>query len=606
MRSTRRRRLLPGLEPPQVAAWPLGCHSGRFTGTEIDVARCVVVSISLPENQLSGNHREISTALAGMLGSLPYLKRLVLRDNSLPAKLPATGYTQLDVLDLRGNQFDYPPPDMISSLCVSGELSCGGVGVSSCQAFGEGFVVRLDAPEECVDCRDGPLASVLALGGMFLVFLGGLFTYAYFINKANKEGKENPMKKWVSTVSIMVSHLQTTAIVAKLRLAWPQSFETAANFLIVDGLNLQAARPECLAAGAGDLPFFYVFSLIKVVVPLILILSVGVTRGALVFFWGLSSRPPTRERRENIIDKLEMLETVVFSMQLVPSWSSAYQLIKNMRASSAAEGTENLAKAGGAMAMLLLIFEVTYMAKYGYFVWMYQYQEQENERRQRARLSGTDDDTPAPASGPWGRLRGLHHQHSLASLGNELRQRGRDERLSGKKQRDAHRAADAWATATAKHLPVFTSPVPHHPAQRPSPPPSPPETTPSMRRSRLTARERFNALRSSCQSRRCSIAASLRSVATSRTAAPAAAPSLGPSAAGSTSCDTCQCENKSFSRSKAFSRGTTANSRRRSVVMENIKRRLSEVAVPPERMQVRLRFTTERFAKHARFPQPAI
>ena len=42
-------------------------------------------------------------------------------------------------------------------------------------------------------------------------------------------------------------------------------------------LNLQAARPECLVDSKSDLPFFYVFSLCKVLAPLVLILSVGAT-----------------------------------------------------------------------------------------------------------------------------------------------------------------------------------------------------------------------------------------------------------------------------------------------------------------------------------------
>ena len=65
---------------------------------------------------------------------------------------------------------------------------------------------------------------------------GGLGAYAYLINKY-----PNSLKAWVSTASILVTHLQTTAIVAQLRLAWPQSVETATSFLVVNGLNLQAA-----------------------------------------------------------------------------------------------------------------------------------------------------------------------------------------------------------------------------------------------------------------------------------------------------------------------------------------------------------------------------
>ena len=57
----------------------------------------------------------------------------------------------------------------------------------------------------------------------------------------------------------------------------------------------QAARPECLVDSSSDLPFFYVFSLCKVLAPLVLILSVGAARILLVFRWRFSRRALTTQ-----------------------------------------------------------------------------------------------------------------------------------------------------------------------------------------------------------------------------------------------------------------------------------------------------------------------
>ena len=177
-------------------------------------------------------------SLGDTLSALPHLTRLVVSDNALDGALPASGYEQLDVFDVQGNQFDYPPPSLLSSLCVSGRLACGGVGVTSCQAFGDAYTVRIDSPEECIKC-EAPIYSALALSGMALLFFGGLATYAYLINRY-----PTMLKAGVSTASILLTHLQTVSIVVQLRLAWPQSVDAAASYLIVNGLNLQAARPS--------------------------------------------------------------------------------------------------------------------------------------------------------------------------------------------------------------------------------------------------------------------------------------------------------------------------------------------------------------------------
>ena len=52
------------------------------------------------------------------------------------------------------------------------------------------------------------------------------------------------LKHWVSTFSILMAHLQTLSIVAKLRLNWPQSAEAVFSAMVVNGLQLDGARPR--------------------------------------------------------------------------------------------------------------------------------------------------------------------------------------------------------------------------------------------------------------------------------------------------------------------------------------------------------------------------
>ena len=98
---------------------------------------------------------------------------------------------------------------------------------------------------------------------MLLLFCCGVVSYAFFIHR-----HPTKLKKWVSTVSILVTHLQTINIISKLRVHWPSSVEASFAILVVNGLQLDAARPECLidtrAEGGSDFPFYHVFNIVKV------------------------------------------------------------------------------------------------------------------------------------------------------------------------------------------------------------------------------------------------------------------------------------------------------------------------------------------------------
>lgn len=74
--------------------------------------------------------------------------------------------------------------------------------------------------------------------------------------------------------------MQTISIVSKLRLAWPPSAEVVMQTFSA-GFSLDGTRPECLVQaddGEEDMPFFHMFGLARVSVPLGLLLLCGFVR----------------------------------------------------------------------------------------------------------------------------------------------------------------------------------------------------------------------------------------------------------------------------------------------------------------------------------------
>jgi hypothetical protein len=204
---------------------------------------------------------------------------VTLRNNTLTGSLEslATPSARFSRLDLTKNQFKYPQALTVcwATLCValaslrcvflhrltrsasSAQVisairdtcedgrDCIGLPPQSCLAYGlnglNNYVVRSDDPTQCVQCID-KLYAILALCGLMVAFAAMLISYAIMMLKY-----PSALKQWVSTFSIIICHLQTVSIVSSLRLAWPQSAEKVFAVLIVNGFNLDAARPECSA-----------------------------------------------------------------------------------------------------------------------------------------------------------------------------------------------------------------------------------------------------------------------------------------------------------------------------------------------------------------------
>lgn len=112
----------------------------------------------------------------------------------------------------------------------------------SCTAFGDEFEVEATSGQSCVPCTLPRPWPVVIMGSMVVLFV--LFAIAYATVMVLRPAY---LKHLFSTIGIFIGHLQTITILTNLRLAWPQSTVAVKSFLVVNGLQLDAARPECVA-----------------------------------------------------------------------------------------------------------------------------------------------------------------------------------------------------------------------------------------------------------------------------------------------------------------------------------------------------------------------
>ena len=322
----------------------------------------------------------------------------------------------LDRLDMINNNFEYETNAQLLVECYSGGVECTGTPPASCRAFGSTWEVEASSGKDCVQCdlpSPWPLVILVSMLGLFTLFA---ISYALLMIM-----RPHLLKYFFSTVGIFVAHLQTLTIVGNLKLAWPPSTKKALSLLVVNGLQLEAARPECVAAqlkgedeGDLEIPLFYLMSAAKVALPLVVLLLLFFVRRALTFAFrhrlresdytdatggrgtssrgsvatrgSTASRRSTSSARASVIskgeascrsgrasrastekisagrlaarlDRLELIETIIFSLILVTSWKSIFDLI-DARDAGSDKTTKSLALAGCILASVLLVVQV--------------------------------------------------------------------------------------------------------------------------------------------------------------------------------------------------------------------------------------------------------
>ena len=236
-----------------IFASNMSCASGRQTGTSIDEAVCEVVAMDLRSNNLRGtlspsigtltslqsldvSNNRLGGTLPNVFNALPKLSSLDVSDNSLgrglPSSLTALGNGAEAGADLRlhldGNAFSYPASERTGTLdrlvqrCKDAEFTCLGLPPKSCTAFGGSdgdWMVQAKNPDTCEQCG-GLDTQILILSVGMTLFVTALASYLYLIHRYPES-----IRKGVSTASIIITHLQTVAILRLLQLHWPPSVE---------------------------------------------------------------------------------------------------------------------------------------------------------------------------------------------------------------------------------------------------------------------------------------------------------------------------------------------------------------------------------------------
>ena len=318
---------------------------------------CRVVGVNLTSNGLIGPLQE------NLFSMLTTLQRLELGSNQLSGPLPARWLAQLATMQslaLERNRFDYYESSATELLrlvqrCKEDGFNCGGLPPVSCSAFGSNWMVQARKPDTCEKCGELWVSAMLmAIGGFILLI--GLITYIMIISKY-----PGSLQTFVSTATIILNHLQTISIIALLKLHWPPSVEITTSFFSVDFFEWASTRPECLARDIdedmeeyGGVALLYTASrvaLLLILLQSINIFQICIKRLGRCFKWEL-------ETIELNVDRLEMFETVLFSVQLTAALRLGAQLIDSMFTGSW------FAVVAGWCGILLLLTQAFFIVKY--------------------------------------------------------------------------------------------------------------------------------------------------------------------------------------------------------------------------------------------------
>jgi hypothetical protein len=193
---------------------------------------------------------------------------------------------------------------------------------------------------KCVECK--PSAKVAAIVGLSLLFTIVLLLFALYVWAIRRYPRG--LKKWVTTISIMIGHMQTVSIIGFLKLRWPppvQQFTAALSFSFVDTSVL---RPECLLEESGTSSFL-IFSMIQVVAIFALLL------GTLVLV------SPLSRCSNSFVDHVWFAQTILLQCVLSTSWRLAFKLADQIFVSDEF-------KIGVAVVFFLLLLEFALVAEY--------------------------------------------------------------------------------------------------------------------------------------------------------------------------------------------------------------------------------------------------
>lgn len=250
----------------------------------------------------------------GCSASNDQVTSISLRGAGLTGALPASlGELPLALLDLRNNELEYPSTASavidFSSATASCRLAgavCLGVPPNSCTAFGSRYQLSLTDPTQCDYCPadlTGPIVMIVAFAlGAALILVAYVVITLLF---------SAALARWISTLTILVTHAQTLSIISGMGLAWPQSLIVVMSALRFEMLAIPEAA--CIFASSdGGIAPFWLYAVVVSAVMLLLLTALLALR-LLAESCGSAKRA----------DQLEFVLTIVYSAQLVTSWRFA-------------------------------------------------------------------------------------------------------------------------------------------------------------------------------------------------------------------------------------------------------------------------------------------
>lgn len=205
-----------------------GCRNPSVTGTKADEDQCVIVRISLPNNNLKGY-------LTESLGRLEWLVYLDVSGNALsgpvPAFLTSRAWLSLNIVENGFYYSDAVDPfnqDACAAICKASEddvsptvrgliqhckqeSNCIGMPPLSCDAFNSGgceskcfFVVETLDPDACLKCDASMFLPILF---MCLIGVGVILSLAFYGWLIYRY--PSVLRGGISTFSILYHHAQT-------------------------------------------------------------------------------------------------------------------------------------------------------------------------------------------------------------------------------------------------------------------------------------------------------------------------------------------------------------------------------------------------------------
>ena len=113
------------------------------------------------------------------------------------------------------------------------------------------LLLSIKDPSKCELCDRSPLFYLLPV---IIIAVLSILAFSYFIWLILRYPRAR--RTWVSTITIMINHAQTLAVLAGLRLDWPAFVRQAMAALSFDFLMLPSSICLFKAAGIGRCPFF--------------------------------------------------------------------------------------------------------------------------------------------------------------------------------------------------------------------------------------------------------------------------------------------------------------------------------------------------------------